>query len=140
MPLLIRVRYSAFVSIIFLTSCTGIGGTAVKENYSKMTQYEIDMNWQEAFRILKDQSIGCWQGGGGWSGTSMVNAQLYNELGIAEIQINNGNLGTYLYIEIFKTESLTKVHGYSAIRTWNKTLDMIAPKMVDGQQTFNFEC
>ena len=126
--------------IIVLAGCTGIGGNSVKSNYTKKVEYRVDMNWQAAYRLLKDQTIECFQGGGGWSGTGMVNAQLYNELNEAEIQVNNGSWGTYLYIEVIKDGDGALVHGYSALSTWNRNLQRLKPKTVDGKTTFDFGC
>jgi hypothetical protein len=123
-----------------LSGCTGIGGDKVKANYTRVVKHHIDMNWQAAYRSLKDQTIGCFQGGGGLSGTVMVDAQLYSELGEAEIQVNNGHLGTYLFIEVFKDGEGAKVIGYSALRTWNRNLDKLTPIIVNGKEKFDFDC
>ncbi|OFI33923.1 hypothetical protein BFC17_20375 [Alteromonas lipolytica] len=100
------------------------------------------MNWQQAFRVIKNNSIRCYQGNAGIIGTgatTTVNANLYNELGEAEIQIN-GNLGTFLLFEIIKLDEGAKIVGYSAMSTWTKELYYLKPvKSKDGEQ-FIFDC
>lgn len=126
-----------------LVGCVGMGSKAIKLNYSKKIEYTVDMSYQSVFRALKDESISCFQGGGGLSGSSMVSAFLYDDLKIAEIQVNagaTGYMGTYFYIEIISMEDKTKVVGYSGLSTWNYHLKKLTPKTVKEKQIFDFGC
>ena len=138
---MIKIRnLLAATSILMLVGCTVSGGKAAKESYTKKAEYSVDMNWQRAFKQIKDQAVLCYSGSQSWLNPRYATGHIYSELGEAEVVVNNGDFGTYIYIEIVKDGDRAIVTGYITISNWEGFLEELEPKIIDGEEVFDFGC
>lgn len=119
---------AATIIMVLLAGCAAQSVDEIKQKPSKVHVFSRAANYQEIYRSIAQTARTCWAGTQLSPAQTLVDTDLYSELGKGEITMWMSHLGPSIYLHALiqkKADALTEVTVYTFYSTW----DVMGPKL-----------